>query len=272
MTLFKEPVRELGTLPTHIEKQDLLDFFLYAFELTWEEQKKGDEKKMKAYYDEEAKKFQPNYENLEHGQLWWLFVLLGLRELTIKEEIHYAQSTIEHLLKKAHRLSENTLFRYANEIHLPLFRDFPNAIILRYVEAERLDSISVEQDPYTKFFLSKRKDIVRIFKKHLKQKDLKEDYVEEYISSDLKRLRKFSTFWDAYFDIFVYYFATLYEFKTFEHEDDRVEYEIMDELLIALLMNSLQEEEGALVDALSEDLLDILYEFIDYRRKELTKK
>lgn len=268
MTLFQEPIRALGSTPVHIKKEDLLDYFLYTFELTWNHDNHSNIRQMKEDYVREARQFQPNYENLELGQLWWFIVLIGLREVAKKEELLYTQSTIEHLLKKAHVLSEDKLFRYANEIHIPLYRDIPDALLMRYVEMERLSSDSLEKDPYARFFLPRRKEIVRVFKKHLNQKDLKAEYVEEYFSSDLKRLRKFSNFWDAFFDLFVYYFVTLYEFKAFDHPDDTVEFEVMDELLIAFLITALNEEEGKTMEALSEDLLDILYEFIEFRRKD----
>lgn len=259
----KPTLKLIGKAPTHIESEQLLDYFLYVFEFSWSSLV-FDEKKdaLVEFFTEQAKVWHPNYEEHSIEKRWWLYVLLALNEITEDQKVEYGKLTVQNLIKKLPTLSGDLLEKQVNEIQHAFYDEIPDILTVRPLELRTLENTTLEHDRYLPFFVDNKDHFVNLFKKHLRQKDISKEYFERFIMSSRKRLRQFSTYWDGYYEIFITYFISLYDFRMpQEIEDKEEEYDLLLEMVILFLVASVMDKPK--IEDLADEMTEKLKELVD---------
>lgn len=262
MSVEKSGMRLIGKAPTHIEKNELLDYFLYVFEFSWNspvfDEKKGI---LDKHFMETAKSFYPEYESFSLAKQWWLYVLIAMKEITEDEQLKYGIATVDYLLSRLGVLSENTLESQINEVQHAFYDEIPDVLLVRPLELEVLENSTIEHDVHLPFFVKNKDRFVHVFEKHLRQKDIDKEYFERFTMTNTKRLRKFSTFWEGYYEIFINYFVSLYDFRMPQEMDSiEEEYDLLEELVILFLVASVINKPK--IEEVVDELTEILKEFV----------
>jgi hypothetical protein len=262
MTLQKTGMRLIGKAPTHIDESDLLDYFLYVFEFSWNcpvfEEKKAT---LDEYFIERAKSFYPDYESFSLSKQWWLYILIAMKDVTEDQQLKYGITTVDYLISRLPVVSERMLEDQINEIQNAFYDEIPDVMLVRPMELEVLENSTIQHDMHLPFFIENKEHFVKVFEKHLRQKDIDKEYFERFTMTNTKRLRKFSTFWEGYYEIFINYFISLYDFRMpQEMESIEEEYDLLEELvtlfLVASIINKPKIEE--VVDEITEILKDFV--------------
>lgn len=263
MTTKKSGMRLIGKAPTHIEKEDLLDYFLYAFEFSWNSPIFEDRKsKLDEVFKNKAESLFPDYESFSVERTWWLYVLIGLQEITYHQELEFGKETVDYLLKRFTALSEEALEQQINEIQHAFYDEIPDILLVRPLELKALQNSTIEHDKYLPFFIENHERMVKVIQKHLNQKDIDKDYFERFTMTNKKRLRKFSSFWNGYYEIFTNYFLSIYNFQMpLEPQEIEEELELIEEMIILFLVASVVNKPK--IEPLAYDLTEILREFVE---------
>lgn len=257
----------IGKAPNHIEQTDLLDYFLYVFEFSWntpifEERKEN----LPQYFTEMAKQHYPDYETFSLAKQWWLYILIGMHDIAKDQETHYGIATVEHIIKKLPVMSESLLERQVNEVQHAFYDEIPDLLLVRPLELENLQNSTIKHDNHLPFFIQNKERFIAIFEKHLRQKDINREYFERFTMTSRKRLRKFSSFWEGYYEIFINYFVTLYDFRMpLEMESKEEEFDLLEEMTIQFLVASVNTK-PRIEDAV-DDIMVILKEFVEQNGK-----
>jgi len=267
MELQRSGMKLIGQAPTHISQDLLLDYFLYTFEFSWNspifEEKKS---KLDVEFKKKAQTLFPEYESFSVARQWWLYVLIAFQEITEHQELEYGKFTVSHILKRFPVLSETSLERQINEMQHAFYDEIPDILLVRPLELKVLKNSTVEHDLNLPFFIENKDRFLKILGKHLNQKDINKEYIERFVLTNKKRLRQFSTFWNGYYEIFINYLLSMYDFKMPEEmEDKEEEVELMQELVILFLVASVTNK--AKIEDLSDEWTELLREFVDQNRK-----
>lgn len=202
----------LGEAPKHIDESNLLDYFLYVFEFTWTAEAFQNKKEnIKNYFEEKLNNLLKENKISKEVQ-WWALVLFALRDLTEHLRYYYAVETINMLLNKISNLTEKELEYYCNDINNALDDEMCDILAIRPVEIKNLSSDAMENDILLSFLINNKDEFVKIFKKHLIQRDIDMTYIKEFMIIEYKTLRKFSDFWNMYYEIFLGYFLSVSDY------------------------------------------------------------
>jgi len=253
----------VGKTPTHIEREDLLDYFLYVFEFSWNnvahESKKS---QLRKHFETESIKFVSDIHALPKEKLWWLYVLIALKDIAETDEVEYGKATILHFLNKIEKLSEEQLVEYANEIQHGFYYELPESLVIRPLELVALGNKMAEEDPYLKFFFEKKEEMIKALTKHLRQKDVDSGYFNNITLNDRKLTRKFSSFWDTYYEIFLNYFLSMYDFQMIQTEiDESEEHDVLREMLFIFFIASIENK--LKIEPLIDDFFDIMVDILE---------
>lgn len=266
MTKNQEMEYLLGQAPTHIEKEDILPFFAYAYELSWTLPMFADKKdRMLAYLQEEVAKESIDNDEFSAEKRWWLYVLIAMREIVKYHSAEFAFQTIQHVIHRIKHIPEQSLLRYANIIQSIMLREIPDVLVIRPLELQTVNSVLVDTDESTQFFLEKKEDIIKVIKKHLIQRDLQKEYFDGILMKDRSIMRKFSNMWNAFFEVFMHFFLSVYDYRLSPEkmEVDELE-EAIKELILVFLVASVANKEK--IDALHTDLHEIMKEIAKLSR------
>lgn len=204
----------LGYAPEHIEQQDLLPYFVYCFEFSWtypmfEEKNKN----MIAYFEEKFREEKKDFASLTLEQKWWLCVLIAIRDIAQYYHSEYAVYVIQQLLNRFERIDANLLSYYCNFLQSILIDELPEVLVIRPMELKKLGSTLPDQEPTLAFMMEQRDQVLASLKKYLRQKDLEKEYLDSVLVNDRRILRKFSNLWDAYYETFIHFFISVYDYQ-----------------------------------------------------------
>lgn len=258
----KRELQIIGKAPMDIEKESILSYFLHVFEFTWStlayENKREN---LNAYFSEQANLLKPNHATLSAKKEWWLYILITFRDVALYNSLDYAVGTVENMIKRIDFMSEELLERQVNELQNAFYHEVPDILLMRPLEMERLSCSIAEADHFLLFFLQNKEKFVSILEKMLRQKDIKKDYYEEFMRTGKKINKEYSSFWNGYYEIFIHYFISLYDFfmpfqtESFEEERDSVE-----KMILSFFTTSVATKEK--IEDVSDEFLLILEKFI----------
>lgn len=241
-------IRFLGEAPEKVEKEDLLDYFLYVFEFSWTMDVYKDKKDhIKDFFTNTANQLFPQFHEFPVSKMWWSYALIAMREMTEYEGMVFGNKTVNYLIKKIPMYSNKLLTRQINELQLAFYHQVPEHLLIRPLECPNLDCDFEMYNVHYPFFLQNKKTLIKIFEKNLRQKDVDKHYLSRFSKESMKRLRQFSTFWNGYYELFVLYFVYLYHYQMMQaeymDEKDFREEELVEEMVILFLTSSISSQE-----------------------------
>jgi hypothetical protein len=250
----------LGKAPLHVGKKDILPYFLYAYELTWSMPMFIEKKdSMISYLELEVKKEYLEINDLCLEKRWWLYVLIAMRDISIYHRIEFSVQTINHIIRNIFKISEKSLCNYINSIHSIMVEEIPDVLQIRPNEVKTLGNSLVDTDDSLQFFLEKKDIIIKVFKKHLIQRDLNKEYYDTIFMKDRRILRKFSDVWNAFFELFVHFFITVYDYKLSPKNMKLEKLEkAIEDLILVFVVSSIANKEK--IDAFHIELSEIVKE------------
>lgn len=262
MTEQKSGMRLIGKAPAHVDKSDLLDYFLYVFEFSWssvvfEEMKSS----LGNFFADKAKEWYPGYESFSLERQWWLYTLIAMHEITKHEQLKFGEMTVEFLLSRLSDMPESLLEAQVNEVQHSFYDEVPDVLLVRPLEIEKLHNSTIDHDLYLPFFIVNKDRFVKVFEKHLRQKDMNKEYMERFTFTSKRHSRKFSTYWEGYYEMFINYFIALYDFRMPEEmESMEEEYDLLQELLILFFVGSVQSKPK--IEDVVDELMEIMKDFV----------
>ncbi|WCK56959.1 hypothetical protein PP175_27600 (plasmid) [Aneurinibacillus sp. Ricciae_BoGa-3] len=204
-------IRFLGEAPQHIKEEDLLDYFLYTFEMVWVAPVfDGYRNKIRTHFEELLTKLRKRHPHLSVQKQWWSLVLIALQDFAEKDSFPYAHQTIGKLLNSLDEMNEEELTDYCNDINHSFSNELPEVIGIRPSEVENLQSDSYQNDYPLAYLLDRKDKFITLFAQHLEQKDIKPLFIGRVTVKEINR-EKFTDFWKTYFDIFVGYSLSMLE-------------------------------------------------------------
>lgn len=258
----------IGKAPTHIEREDLLDYFLYVFEFSWNNVAHESKKeKLKEHFQTESLKYVADIDALTNAKLWWLYVLIALKDIAEEEEIEFGKETVLYFIHKLEKLTESQLEEYANEIQHGFYYELPEALVIRPLALVELGNKTAEKDPYLQFFFERKETIIKTLTKHLRQKDVDNAYFNSITLNNRKLTRKFSSFWDTYYEIFLNYFLSMYDFQMIQTElDESEEHDVLREMLFIFFVASIENK--LKIEQLVDEFFDIMVDVLEVRMED----
>lgn len=200
----------LGSAPKHIAKEDVLQYFFYAFELSWSMPMFIDHKdKIMSYFTQEIEKELLSFEDLSIEQTWWLCVFIAMREINKYYSSEFAVQTLNQLIRRIQHLEEGSLCRYANIFQAIMLEEHPEVLAIRPLELHALNNIFAESDRLLEFFIVNKTRIIAMLKRHLIQQDLNHVYLNSVLMNDRRVLRKFSNIWNSFYELFIHFFIAV---------------------------------------------------------------
>lgn len=258
----------LGKAPTHIAKEDLLSYFVYAYELSWTlPMFRSKKDKMMEFIEQEIKKESIDTDALSVEKQWWLFVFITFREMLTYHSAEFAFQTVQHLIRQMSSASEESLCLYANMVHSIMMKDLPDVLVVRPLEMKPIQTILAESDLSVVFFMDRHEAIVKVIRKHINQKDLKLSYFGELLMKDRSILRKFSNIYNVYFEVLMHFFISTYDYKMSPQEmtPEVLEKAISD---LVLLFVAASVETKPKIEGLHKDLFEIVKEIKNIDQSE----
>ena len=199
----------IGKAPQHVEQEDLFNYFLYAYELTWRNMKDKTVEARREKIDAVARNILLNYETMETDRQWWLFHLISYNQLLADTDFEYMKNTVNYLLGKFERIPTSLLEFYVNEIQFILYNDNILSLSARPTELQNLQSSLSETDHYLVHFLNYQETAVSIFKKYLTEEDCNEDFIRNVVILSPELTAKYSSYWDAVYEALTVFLLTL---------------------------------------------------------------
>lgn len=257
MSLREKPLL-LGKAPTHVPEEELISYFLYAFEFAWNSPAFETRKNQLApYFIQEAQSLVPAYDQLSLSKKWWLYVMIALRDITHDNDIKFGKETILYVIRQIERLSEEELELYVNDMQNAFYEEVPDILVIRPLELERLQNSILDEDPYLGFFLEQKEPILKVMKKYLKQKDVDKEYINHLTLNDKTILAKYTDFWNVYFEIFTNFFLSMYDFQMpYEKEDGVEEKDVVEEMIMIFFIASVNSKTK--IEELTSELLEVI--------------
>lgn len=249
----------LGKAPTHIEKDKLVEYFLYTFEFIWtspayEANKESILSRFKQRLSELRKK---NESPLSLAHEWWALGLFALKDLVEFENRFFAVETIQYLLNRLHTLSEEELEDYINSLNNVLADEVPDVLSIRPLEIQPLQSDADQNDKVLAYFLESKEPFLSVFKKHLVQKDIESLYINQLAVNDKKMNYQFTNFWNSYFEIFVGFSLSMFDMVRHAPEFTAEKSEqLIKEINLVFLITSVKNREK--IDRLNNELTELL--------------
>lgn len=259
------PINFLGKAPNHILPNDLLDYFLYTFEFAWTAPGfDAYRSNIKTHFEVNLKDLMGKHAELTLGQQWWGLILIALKDFAIEREFSYASKTIDLLLSNLSQLKEPELEQYANEINSGIYDEILDSISIRPLELEILKSDAMNSDKMLKFFLENKDRFLKIFNKHLIQRDIDKDYLRQFLFNEKKVDNKFSSFWRVFFEIYVGYSMSVLQYSLNSSQAKKMTVkELINKTNLVFLLASVLSK-GKIED-LTQDLENIMKEFFDIK-------
>lgn len=250
----------LGKVPTHIDKSEMMSYFVHAYELTWT-LPVFDKKKdiMIDFLEEQIHKEKIDVESLSGEKFWWLLVFFIHREILFYHSAEFAFQTVQHVIRHISSTSEESLCIYANMVHSIMMKDVPDVMVVRPMEMKAVQTVLAEVDPSVIFFMERHERFVKAIKKHLNQKDLKQSYFNELLMKDRSILRKYSNIYNVYFEVFMHFFISTYDYKMSPKE---MTPEALDKAIsdLVLIFVAASVDTKPKIEGLHKDLFDIVKE------------
>ena len=249
----------LGQTPTHIKKEQILDYFLYTFEFVWtaptyEQHRDNIRGHFKGLLDEVKAKHE---QELTIGQEWWSLVLLSLKDLAGAENFSYSTKTIQFLLDKITTLSNEELEDYANSINNIFYDEMPDVLSLRPLEVEVLRSDASKNDKFLAYFLDRREAFQSVFETMLEREDIEMMYMNELAVNEEGINEQFTDFWNTYFEIFTGFSISMFDVASQAPQKDRAFREqVLKEVNLVFLIASVKN--NSKIDELNEKLCELL--------------
>ncbi|MDF2879538.1 MAG: hypothetical protein K0R54_95 [Clostridiaceae bacterium] len=214
MTIYKDYNSNfLGEAPKYKEEKDILNYFLYVFEFNWTlpafEQYQAN---IREHFEFELNKILNTNKELSNEKQWWGLILIALRDISIEAEFHYAVEIINKIFKSIKITSEDSLKESANKINSALFSEIPDVLWIRPLELVALNSDALTNDNAMNYLLENTEAIKKIFTKNLTQKDVNMEYMNNLLINGKKFDLKYADFWSIYFEVFILYFISIYDF------------------------------------------------------------
>ncbi len=201
--------RLLGTPPKHIETEDLVDYFVYAFELSWAcpvfEKSRHE---IKSIFKKKLDSLLAEH-NLPIEKQWWALMLSALSDIAENKDFFYAKETISRLFKRIEHISCEQLEEYINDINIAFSGETSNYLALRPMAMESLASDMIEEDSGLKFFLDNKNRFITILTSNLIQKDIEKEYLSQFFLLDDKAIRKYANIWDMVFELYIGHFLSM---------------------------------------------------------------
>ncbi|MBP1308664.1 hypothetical protein JOD82_001684 [Paenibacillus sp. 1182] len=244
----------LGMAPKHIQKEDVLQYFLYAFELSWSMPMFIDQKdKMMSFFVQEVEKEFLSFEDLSIEQTWWLCVFIAMREINKYYSSEFAVQTLSQLIRRIQRIEEGSLCRYANIFQAIMLEEHPDVLAIRPLELHALSNVFAESDKLLQFFIENKTHIVCVIKKHLIQQDLNDVYLNSVLMKDRRVLRKFSNIWNSFYELFIHFFIAVYDYKLSPlHMGEEELKNAIGDLVLIFLVNGVSNKRK--IDELHDEL------------------
>lgn len=258
MTLIEEGNYLLGDVPKEIEKEDVLSYFLYTFELSWKHPMFDDKRGfMMNYFLGEFQKDEIDFESLSHERKWWLCVLTAMREIAKHNNAEFAIQTIQHVIRTLPSADPVSIRDYVNMIHSIALQEFLDVLIVRPLEMERVNSLFARTDKTIRFFLDKRDEIVNVFQKHITSKDFQKLYFDEVLLKDRSIMKKYTNDMDMLFEFFLHYFTSIYDYRINPEQMDEKELEkSVKELVLIFMIATIKTKSK--IDKLHEEVYAVI--------------
>jgi len=260
----------LGKAPSHIEKENLLSYFLYVFEFSWNNPFHSSKKeKLREYFAQEALRY-ANVEKEQAEKLWWLYILIAMRDMSKHYGYFFGYETIKHILQKFPNLSEENLEMDCNDIHYALMDRGEFIFMPRPLELQALQSTFLKTDPLLSFLLAKKEVVVKVFLKRLRQKDIDSSFIQKLTLGDKSLIRQFSSFWNVYFELFVHVFLEIYmqqmENEEFHEVVKKRKREVIKNIVLVFCIKSILTKER--IEKVIHDVSEILLPIVDISIEE----
>lgn len=258
MTLIDEGNYLFGDVPKGIEKEDVLSYFLYACELSWKHPM-FDEKRayMMNFFLGEFQSDGIDFENLSPERKWWLCVLTAMREIARHNKAEFAVHTIQHIIRTLPSSDPVIIRDYVNMIHSIALEEFPEVLIIRPLEMERVNSVFVKNDLTVKFFLSKHDEIVEVFQKHITSRDFQKLYFDEVLLEDRTIMKKYTNDMSMLFEFFMHYFISIYDYRINPDQMEAKELEkAVKELVLIFMVATIKTKSK--IDKLHEAVYEVI--------------
>ncbi len=197
-------------------KDDLLNYFLYIYELSLTVDTFREVRNIKKFLCNEVegviRKYNLNIKCL--CRYWWLLGFVMLKKISAANTAYYAEGVINNIIAEINQLSIQELQDYANDINLALLNGTNECLSIRPLEAEKLGAVITDTEEMLRILLDNKVSLIKLFKKHLHQKDIRQEAYKAALPCDRRITMKYTTFWDSFFEIFVGYFTSLnYDWK-----------------------------------------------------------
>lgn len=258
-------VQMLGKAPSHIKKEDLLSYFLYVFEFSWNNPFYSSKKeKLREYFAQETLRYS-NVEKEQVERLWWLYILIAMRDMSKYYGYFFGYETIKHILRRFPYLSKEDLEMDCNDVHYALMDREEIIFIPRPLELQALQSAFLKTDPLLGFLLKKKEEVIHAFSKHLRQKDIDSSFIQKVTLGDKRLIRQFSSFWNVYFELFIHGFLEFYipqmENKSFREASTNKKKKIIENIIFAFFTHTILTEER--IEKVANRVSEILFPIID---------
>lgn len=250
----------LGETPKNINEENLLNYFLYVYEFNWSSPVfENNRNNIEEFFRASLKQVEEKLSNqIDVNKKWWVLNLIALREYAKHENLHYSLNVINSLLSKIDKLTLLELEEYTNLIQSSYVKEIFDIFTVRPLVMKTLGSSVLDEDIELNKMLDNSDKFIRIFKKHLLQKDINKKYIDEILINKKCVTKEFCGFWDKYFELYcgiVLELVDLFAISTNEvkcNQKDR----IRDLSEIFLKTTVLKEDK---IKKLNDDLVEVLY-------------
>lgn len=269
-------IKLIGEVPSHIAKEDYLDYLIYTFEFSIRSFRGENVEELREKIIETRDEICPNFEELSEAKQWWVYVLVLQWWLMKEERAHFAVQVIQSLLSSLPHISDEEAEKRMNFLQQAVYFEFDKALIIRPVELKALGNELYREDVRVEAFLKTQESMTKRLSEFLEVDDILEDYLLELSFADKELWNKFSSFWDAFYEVVMNYYLYSYELTVSVSENDLLNdkdaYDYLDDLMYLFTMSIIKDTNK--IEETHEIIMDELQEFkgmLAEDRKEFAK-
>lgn len=198
---------EIATFKT---TEEVIDYFLCFFEISWTNPILSGSKNVKNYLLERYKELTKDYElNLDYiDKAWWLLVLITLEKFSIESDLFYANDIINLIYSNFNSININDLKDYVNTVNYAIYNNVGEAISLRPSTMLSVGAFIDDSDFLLEDLVKNQEFFIKRFSRYIRQKDINKEMLESVFIYSSKN-KKYFNYWVSLFDAFVAFFTSM---------------------------------------------------------------
>jgi hypothetical protein len=209
----------LGKTPSFLTKEEVLDYFMYAFELQWVGGLLNyPPKKIRAKLEKELDEKLKTIKNDTAGKRWWLLSIYVLLLLSQDRTMKYSEKTLWGLWNQVDLLSEDELEMYCNLIDHGISMVTDTHLTPRPLALQILGSEYYDHDKMLQKMLHNTEKNIRQLHEYVKLKELTINEIVKSMVNPISITQKYTDMSHVYYELLMIHVFSEYEF--FEHQQE----------------------------------------------------